>query len=100
MLALSVYLSLAFANVPGGGLRGATPRPYPTSIELAFSSGRHSFSRSLLLAEGDTAGSLLAKVSNLIGISPDFLVLWKGGTLLDEVFLLLKYVYSSCLSLV
>ena len=90
MLALPVALSLAFANMPGGGFRGATPPPqpsYPTSIELAFSSGRHSFSRSLSLAEGETAGSLLDKVSGLIGIKTDFLVLWKGGPLLDEVFL-------------
>ena len=55
MLALPVALSLAFANVPAGGFRGATPPPYPpASIELAFSSGRHSFSRSLSLAEGET----------------------------------------------
>ena len=88
MLALPVALSLAFANVPGGGFRGATPPPYhPASIELACSSGRHSFSRSLSLAEGETAGGLLEKVSDLIGIKPDFLVLWKGGPLLDEVFL-------------
>mgnify|MGYP004358159917 CR=1 FL=1 len=57
--------------------------------KLAFSSGRHSFSRSLSLDPGETAGSLLAKVSDLIGIKPDFLVLWKGGPLLDEVFLCL-----------
>jgi len=85
MLAL-LPLFLGFGGVPvGSPVRGlakppGSPRtPYPSSIELAFSSGRHTFSRTIgSLGSGATAGDLLREVSLLIGIKPDFLVLWKG----------------------
>lgn len=72
------------------GFRGATqPQQAGTiaNIQLAFSSGRHSFSRTLTLGAGDeqTAGGLLKKVSGLIGIKKDLIVLWNGDVLLDEV---------------
>ena len=78
----------SFGGHPGPGLRGATPQQAGTitKIELAFSSGRHSFSRTLTLgADEQKAGGLLDKVAALIGIKKDLLVLWKGDVLLDEV---------------
>ena len=95
MLAL-LPLFLGFGGVPvGSPVRGlakppGSPRtPYPSSIELAFSSGRHTFSRTIAsLGSGATAGDLLREVSLLIGIKPDFLVLWKGlseSRLIDKV---------------
>ena len=95
MLAL-LPLFLGFGGVPvGSPVRGlakppGSPRtPYPSSIELAFSSGRHTFSRTIgSLGSGATAGDLLREVSLLIGIKPDFLVLWKGlseSRLIDKV---------------
>lgn len=96
MLPLSMLpLLLGFGGVPvGSPVRGlakppGSPRTYPRSIELAFSSGRHTFSRTIASLKSDeTAGDLLEKVAGLIGIKSDFLVLWKGLSgrrLIDEV---------------
>ena len=77
----------SFGGHPGPGLRGATPQQAGTitKIELAFSSGRHSFSRTIAVDDGTSAGNLLDKVANLINIDRDLLVLWNGDVLLDEV---------------
>ena len=78
----------SFGGHPGPGLRGATlPEAGTiTKIQLAFSSGRHSFSRTLTLgADEQKAGGLLDKVAKLINIERDLLVLWNGDVLLDEV---------------
>ena len=77
----------SFGGHPGP-LRGTTPQPEPeafTKIQLAFSSGRHSFSRTIAVAADEKASGLLDKVAALIGIKKDLLVLWKGDVLLDEV---------------
>ena len=77
----------SFGGHPGP-LRGTTPQPEPeafTKIQLAFSSGRHSFSRTIAVDAETSAGNLLDKVATLINIERDLLVLWNGDVLLDEV---------------
>ena len=92
-MAISLLVPLLHGFGSFGGhpsLRGVVDPPLSTilsSIQLAFSSGRHSFSRTLTLGAGDeqTAGGLLKKVGKLINIEPELLVLWNGDVLLDEV---------------
>ena len=78
-----VLFTLVQAFGSFGGNRGAPkpPRMEDIELELAFSSGRHSFSVTLTMGAKETAGGLLDKVSDLIGINRDFLVLWKGPNL-------------------
>jgi len=87
-IALLVPLLHGFGSFGGHpSLRGADPLPSTTlsSIQLAFSSGRHSFSRTIAVNDGTSAGNLLDKVAKLINIDRDLLVLWNGDVLLDEM---------------
>ena len=89
-MAISLLVPLLHGFGSFGGhpsLRGADPLPSTTlsSIQLAFSSGRHSFSRTIAVNDGTSAGNLLDKVAKLINIDRDLLVLWNGDVLLDEV---------------